>query len=283
MRSLSFLLAGCLQMCKPLDSSKLPQASAQGLAKLNTTRFGIRYQGVSSSTRSRADQSIAGSPPYIVHSASRRSLMYSHAARPARNHLAGSSSTSQDMQQPFAYSESRKKRMLMDAQVVRGNFSWFDLQGDGLVNSLDSDAFFSIGASFNWRYSSTDMASYCELLDKLYNHDMRPGSELDEVMMGNGVLTMDSPFWQSVDPRLIGLRSDDSVGWSPGTACSSLAGMQQVPQLSRFDGTRPPTRSEFHYLVGTGSSANQRNKSNFEFDELLRPNSEDFRAYQVLS
>lgn len=153
---------------------------------------------------------------------------------------------------------------------------WLDLQGDGTANTVDSDTYMRVIQTWNRPGSASEhVQQYCTWLDALYNPSQQTDLVLDETFNDTSIVSTSSNTWQAVDPKLIALRTTESKFFRPKASCpgTALVTAQQLPVLPRFDGTEPPSKSEFFYLTS------QENEQ--AFDELMHPNLDTFRTYQV--
>lgn len=232
-------------------------------------RAGIRYIGVDGTERAQATPSAAGSPPYIILPSARRSLLQQQSSLSTSTKSERTAAARRTIAQASAMPYSRK---LLQSVATSSDLLWLDLNGDGAVTTADSDAFYCMRSTFPSARSGND-GNVCTLLDALYSPSTAPASSLlDETLDDSSFVSTSSDTWQAVDPRLLYLRGDEPFAFAAGAACASLPASQSVPQLRRFDDTRPPTRREFDYLVADTSE---------QYDELMRPSNPDFFVYQV--
>lgn len=241
-----------------------------------TLRVGMRYVGVDGTERDAAAPSIAGSPPYLVLPSARRSLLAEPSKTDYTRRVAKSRRLAKSQRPAVAGcgSASKLSRKLLQSVTTSSDLLWLDIQGDGAVTSSDSDTFFCVQSAFPPAPSADDF-DVCALLDALYNPSTAAATSLiDETLDDSSFVSTSSETWQAVDPRLLYLRGDEPFAFADGAACPALLASQSVPQLSRFDGTRPPTRAEYEYLV---------TNTDEQYDELMQPSNPDFLVYQVRS
>jgi hypothetical protein len=250
------------------------QAKTSGDARLTTDVAGIRYRGVTAAARLGGPASAAAQPPALVLPAAGRFLR-------ELEPRAGSRAKSLQLWQGVPIMPTTELnshlggfRRLMQAQDA-GSFVWLDLQGDGIANSVDSDAYMQVIQGWNQAGSAQHLQQYCNWLNSLYNPSRSTSLVLDETFTDTSIVSTSSNSWQAIDPKLIALRTTKSKFFRPQTSCSgtALVSAQQLPVLPRFDGTVPPSQSEFFYLTGQ-----QRTQA---YDDLMHPNLDAFRTYQV--
>lgn len=241
------------------------QVIAAGDALLSTLMARIRYVGVSEADRLGNVRDQAANPNTIVLPSTpvfRRRLRDSDAAG--------------GLGSDAIHFGAARGRTLQQVAADPTSFDWLDIQRDGLVDTMDSDIYFRLIESWSTAGSEPQKQQFCAWLDRLYNPSSAD-ERLDESFVDSSIVDIDSFAWQAVDPKVITLRTTDSVYLrhdSP-TPCpdSALQSAQQLPLLARFDGTAPPTRQQFYYLTGQSSEPG--------YNDLMHPNLEAFKAYQV--
>lgn len=161
---------------------------------------------------------------------------------------------------PYAFdARASQRRRLLDASAATGQPAlWLDLQADGVVNNLDSQALYQIA-----RLATTNEAGGCQWLGSIYQPSQYGGGSLAGNRFNDSSFTSSaSPTWIAVDPKLLYLRTRDSPLLRPGdssfaTACVAghginLSNEQFVPLLPRPDGTAPLSRELLDALLPVG-------------------------------
>jgi hypothetical protein len=265
----------CSQVKTCWSCTQRLQVNGAGTSQLRTDRVGIRYAGVTQSVRSQPAASPAGTVDYtVLPSTSRRlaaAALVPAGASPANDSGATLYAGAQQLRKAM-YS-----RKLLHAFADSPALPWFDLQGDGQADTIDSDAFFGIVVGVNWDPDTTDRgAKVCALLKAMYSPSTSADDIVDEALDDSSFVNKDSLTWQAVDPRLIYLRSSESSPFYASSPCPDLAADQVAPVLERFDGTQPPTLAQFAYLAAAKDA-----DTDYMFNGLMRPSDEHFSAYQV--
>ena len=95
---------------------------------------------------------------------------------------------------------ARPQRHLTQTIPDPSTLDWLDIQTDGAVNTLDSNAFFFIRSSFA---DIDDLTKYCTIIGDLYSPSISNTEDLEESFTDASFVDQESPAWFAMDLSLI--------------------------------------------------------------------------------